>query len=48
MAGETRRPGAFMIILLVLATFALGSCGPRAAGYGVMLWGAAGVDDPSG
>jgi hypothetical protein len=48
MAGETRRPGALMIVVLVLATLALGACGPRAAGYGVMLWGAPGVDDPSG
>jgi hypothetical protein len=48
MARETRRSGALMIALVVLATFTLGSCGPRAAGYGVMLWGAAGPDDPSG
>lgn len=48
MAGETRRPGILMLILVVLATFALCSCGPHAAGYGVMLWGAADADDPSG
>ena len=48
MAGETRRPGTLMLILVVLAAFALCSCGPHAAGYGVMLWGAAGAEDPSG
>ena len=48
MAGETRGPGALMLIIVALASFALGSCGPHVAGYGVMLWGAAGADDPSG
>lgn len=48
MAGTTRLPRFLLAGLLGLAFLGLGSCGPRVAGYGVILWGAVGPDDPSG
>ncbi len=49
MAGHrTARSRLLPVAVLVLAALALASCAGRGRGWGVVLWGAAGPDDPSG
>jgi hypothetical protein len=48
MAGTTRHTSFLAAGLFGFALLVLSSCGPRVAGYGVVLWGATGPDDPQG
>jgi hypothetical protein len=48
MAGTSRLSRVALPALAAVALALLSSCGPRAAGWGVVLWGSAGPDDPSG
>jgi hypothetical protein len=48
MAGTSRLSRLALPALAAVSLALLGSCGPRADGWGVVLWGSTGPQDPSG